>query len=52
MFNILSQKRNANQNYIDSISSKLKGNHQGNKQQQMLMWTWGKASPYIQLVGI
>jgi hypothetical protein len=42
MFNILSHKVNANQNYTEVLSYPCqKGNHQENKQ-QMLMRMWGE----------
>jgi hypothetical protein len=46
MFNIPSHKGNANPNYtkIPPHSSKI-GNHQENKQQQMLVRTWGEGQP-------
>jgi hypothetical protein len=43
MFNILSHKGNANQNYTEILfHPNQNGNHQENKQQQVLVRMWGK----------
>jgi hypothetical protein len=53
MFNILTHKRNANQNHIEILSySNQNGCHQENKQQQMLVKMQGKRKSYPLLVGM
>jgi hypothetical protein len=53
MFNVLSHKRNANQNYTESPSQpNQNGYHQENKQKAMLARTGGIRNLYPLLEGI
>jgi hypothetical protein len=53
MFNVLSHKRNANQNDIEiPYCPSQNGYHQEHKQQQMLAKMGGGKGPYTLLVGM